>query len=432
MNHAIQELDVDINPSTVCKDSTQDKISFTSKAGFKGVIDNSLMHIPNGIKVATTSLGVKDSGAADFTVMLLEEPGNVAGVFTKSRSASPNVARNREIVKSGVAQAVVVNSGNANVFTPTATEDLNEISELVAAEFNVAPEKQIICQTGVIGVELPMDKFRSGVPGLSSKLTEGDLASASEGILTTDVGPKVASFKFGDVIISGIAKGAGMIEPNMATMLVYFFTNAKLSSEKLLLALRNCTDVSFNCISVDTDTSTSDSVVLVSTNEVEPSVDEEEVFNAALKAMCVKLAKDVVSQGEGVTKTIEAKVATDESYEFSHALAKSIINSPLVKTAIHGGDPNWGRIVMALGKPIQGFQDAPGFDPSKVKITLQGITVFNGMQPCNTNFAKLSESMQDAKDIYVDVSINNGRHIARAWGCNLSNEYIHINADYTS
>ena len=432
MNHAIDELDVEITACKKCKDSTQDKISFSTKDGFSGVIENSLAHVPSGIKVAATSLGIKNSGALDFTVILLEKPGNVAGVFTKSRTASPNISRNREIVSKGIAQAVVVNSGNANVFTPTATEDLTEISKLVSTEFNVTPEKQIICQTGVIGVQLPMDKFRNGIPGLNQKLKEGDLKSASEGILTTDVGPKTASFKFGDMIISGIAKGAGMIEPNMATMLVYFFTNAKLSSKKLIQALKSSTDVSFNCISVDTDTSTSDSVVIASTGEVEISEEEENIFNAALKAMCLKLAKDVVSQGEGVSKTIEAKVASDVSYEFSHALAKAIINSPLVKTAIHGSDPNWGRVVMSLGKPIRGFDSLPAYDPSKIKIDLQGTTVFNGMSPCNVDFTKLSKSMKDKKDIYVDVSINSGTHVARTWGCNLSNEYIHINADYTS
>lgn len=408
-------------------DTTKDTVSISLPGGLSVDVENSLRYYPESIQVASTSLGIKKSSKLDFTVMLLKEPLPCAGIFTKSMTASPTVIRNRKVCSSGLAQAIIVNSGNANVFTLNGASDLEEIVGLVADEFNIAKEHIIACSTGVIGVPLPIELFRRGIPGLKNSLGTDKLDEASTAILTTDLGPKVASIKIGDLIICAMAKGAGMIEPNMATMLCYIYTNAKLSAAELHKALVDSAQKSFNSISVDTDTSTSDSVTLLTTNEVE--IGDPEIFTRALTAVSVKLARDIVSQGEGVSKIIECCVTT-ESREYSRRLARKIISSPLVKTAVHGGDPNWGRIVMAIGKP-DGI-DSLAINPEETVISLQGVTVFNCMRDCGADLKALSGELKKAKRVTIDVRIGSGNDLERCWGCDLTDAYIRINADYTS
>lgn len=420
------ELGIEISESSG-PDTTADQLSFADASGAKIVVENSLLHSPESIQVASTCLGIKKTDKLDFTVMLFEKEVPVAGVFTRSMTASPTVPRNKKICSSGSAQAIIVNSGNANVFTPDGEKDLEHIVDLVATEFGISSENILACSTGVIGVAMPVALFDKGIPGLKSKLGSGKLDEASKAILTTDVGPKVASVKIGDIVICGMIKGAGMIEPNMATMLGYLFTNAKLTSEQLQKALNKASAKSFNCISVDSDTSTSDTVTLMSTNEV--VLKDLEIFEQALTALCIKLARDVVSQGEGVSKIIECCVKA-ENADFAKRISKKIINSPLIKTAVHGSDPNWGRVVMAIGKPDA--LDHQPIDPKLISISLQGEKVFDRTKSCTADLAAISEKMRNSRRASIEVTIGEPIVTERAWGCDLTDDYIRINADYTT
>ncbi len=423
---AYPELGIEISESSG-PDTTGDQLSFSDANGTKIVVENSLCHYPQSIQVASTSLGIKKTDKLDFTVMLLEKESPAAGVFTKSMTASPTVPRNKKICSEGYAQAIIVNSGNANVFTPNGEKDLEHIVSLVASEFGIHANKIISCSTGVIGVPMPVALFDKGIPGLKSRLGKGKLDEASKAILTTDVGPKVASVKIGEIVICGMIKGAGMIEPNMATMLGYIFTNAKLSPKQLQKALQEASSKSFNCISVDSDTSTSDTVTFLSTDEVELS--DSELFQKALNSLCIKLARDVVSQGEGVTKIIECCVQASNA-DFAKRVAKKIINSPLIKTAVHGSDPNWGRVVMAVGKPDAIDQEP--IAPEHISIWLQGEKVFDRMNSCETDLKALSLKMKEARRATIEVVIGEPVAIERSWGCDLTDAYIRINADYTT
>ncbi len=425
------ELKITIDSQASRRDTTEDLVHFEDFSGRTWSIDNSLQHQPAGIQTTAINLGIKQTKRVDFTIVKLPRPAPFAAMFTNCRCPSYTVVRNRQVLRGGVAHALAVNSGNANVYTPTGESDLNYCVELVAKEFDIAADKIVFCSTGVIGVRLPVAPFEKGIPGLSQKLSGDSLDQAAVAILTTDMGPKTASFRFGDLVVCGIAKGAGMIEPQMATMLVYFFTNAKLSGEKLQEILEFAVRPSFNSISIDSDTSTSDSVALFSTGELAVDSEQESVLADALRAMSVKLARDIVSQGEGVTKLVECTVGGVESDVVAKRLAKKIINSPLVKTAVHGADPNWGRVVAALGKP-DGEIVEPLFDESKVEISMARTPVFGGKAPVVPDLAAVRTVMQQERVIEISVVVGSGSGFARVWGCDLTEEYVTYNSDYTS
>ncbi len=411
-------------------DTLQDTVSVTLENGNRVDVANSLTEEPRLLALGAT-LGIKESGKPDFTVMRLDKPAATVGVFTKNRCPSVTVLRNKACLVDGKAQMIAVNSGNANVFTPSGERDLQEIVALLSKEFDVEENQILMCSTGVIGVPLPMDLFRKGIPGLKGKLKEKNLQSAAEAIITTDRYPKSASIKVGNVSIAGIAKGAGMIEPNLATMLVYLFTNVAIPTDKLSGYLRDACSNSFNCISIDSDTSTSDTVLLSTSEEVPESAISGEDFRRALTALCVKLARDIVSQGEGVTKILECCVESDTSVAFSRQVAKQIINSPLFKCAMHGGDPNWGRIVMAIGKGWS--EDSPKlFSPEMLTISLQGITVLERGSALKIDLSGLAKRIKNERVIEIAVRIGTGKFRGRAWGADLTSEYVSINADYTT
>ncbi len=415
------------------KDTTTDHVQFRNPVKSEQFlsIENSLKYQPTGIKTLAATLGIKKSGKIDFTVVTLPQAGPAASVLTRCMCPSYTILRNREILKEGQLQAIAVNSGNANVFTPNGDKDLNHIAQLLSQEFQIKQNHFFISSTGVIGVPLPIEKFQKGIPGLKSQLKENNLDAAASAILTTDLGPKTASFKHNDLIICGMAKGAGMIEPNLATMLVYFFTNAKLSSPALQNILSQAVDSSFNCISIDSDTSTSDSVTLLSTAELELSENELKIFQSALRAMSIKLARDIVSQGEGVSKIIEVSVNSNISEEFSRVTAKKIINSPLVKAAVHGADPNWGRVVMAIGKPEAG-KNIKVLGEENIEIKLQGEVVFSKKENLKLDLAAISKKIRESKIASIEVTIGNADYPTRAWGCDLTEEYVTFNSDYTT
>lgn len=389
-----------------------------------------LSHQPTGLKSVAIKTGIKTPDVLDFTVVLLDKPGTAAGVFTRNRSASPAVIIDRKHIENGQAQALVVISKNANVFAPDATKDTHAVIDGVASCLDIAAEDVLVSCTGVIGVPLPMDKVRSGIDKIKQNLQPGLMDGVAEAIMTTDVAPKVASVKFGDVVIAGMAKGAGMIEPNMATMLGYFFTNLAVPAEKLQTILQRVCDSTFNSISVDTDTSTSDSVMVFSTNEVTVSDAYLEDFEKALGLLSLKLSKDIVYQGEGASKVIEVTVEQAQSQAHAKQIAKHIVNSPLVKTAVFGADPNWGRVVAAMGKPLA--ENEACFDPQNIVIKMAGMTLFDRGQATEVDLGALSKVIAETKHIDINVALSEGDQSWTVWGCDLSYKYVEINAEYTT
>lgn len=407
------------------------RFSFDSQlAGGRVTLTESLEHQPDGIRSAALMAGIKYADKLDFMVVTLPKPGPAVGVFTRNRSCSPAVLLDRQHLQDGEAQTLVVISKNANVFTPSAMDDTRAIVNEVAKRLAVRDVDVITSMTGVIGVALPMDKIYAALKRLPGELQDGLHPDVASAILTTDRGPKVASARFGDVVLCGMAKGAGMIEPNMATMLVYFFTNLNVPADRLSALVKRAVDATFNAISVDTDTSTSDSLVLFSTASVPTSPAAERDLEACLTAMCLKLARDVVYQAEGATKLIEARVHGTASDADAKAMAKQIINSPLMKAAVFGADPNWGRVVMAIGKPGPGREAL--LDPAAIRIEINGYLLFDRGAAVPLELAGVSASIRDRKKVTIDVSVGEGKGSATVWGCDLSYEYVKVNAEYTT
>jgi glutamate N-acetyltransferase/amino-acid N-acetyltransferase len=425
----LDDWNVDLEESTA-NDPSADAVSFRSRVLGKDVaIEPTLAHQPAGIRSAAVAAGVKHPGVLDFTVVRLDAPGAAAAVFTRNLCPGHAVVHGREVLADGRAQVLAVVSKNANVFTPTGAEDIRTLARWLSEELGVDANDILLSCTGVIGVPLPMDKLRAAVHGVSGALRPGALDQAAKAILTTDRGPKVCSVRIGDVVICAMAKGAGMIEPNMATMLVYFFTNADLDGASLKSVLVGAVDHTFNSISVDSDTSTSDTVAIFSTRRVPLDADTRLDFEDAVRAMSLKLARDVVVQSEGATKLIECTVRMDTSARDAKIMAKKIVNSPLVKTAVHGGDPNWGRLVMAIGKPDDRLAIA-AIPPQEVVVRMMDQVLFSRAEPVSTDLGALARSIKGSPRITIDVRIGQGAHAATVWGCDLSRGYVDINAEY--
>ncbi len=411
-------------------DPADDVVSFRSSSLGRDVnVDASLVHQPDGIRCAAVSAGIKYEGVLDFTVVRLDAPGSAAAVFTRSLCPSYAVLYGREALADGKAQALAVISKNANVFTPRGDADTKTMAGWLSEELGVAAGDIVPSCTGVIGVALPMEKIRAAIPGLRARLRPASLDDAASAILTTDRGPKVCSVRVGDLVVCAMAKGAGMIEPNMATMLVYFFTNADLDGAALRTVLTGAVDRTFNSLTVDSDTSTSDTVAIFSTRAVALDAAKRADFVDAVRAMSIKLARDIVAQSEGATKLIECTVRVDSSDADAKIMAKKIVNSPLVKTAVHGGDPNWGRVVMAIGKPDERLT-LGAIDRESVVIEMMGQVVFSRAQPIAIDLVALARELKSSTRVSIDVRIGEGRHAATVWGCDLSHRYVDINAEY--
>ena len=313
----------------------------------------------NGVNLYSFSSGIKSSGKLDLLVVELQDNTSVAGAFTNSYTASSNVEHCRNIVPHGKAKVLIVNSGNANVAVGiNGYQVVEEITKLCAEKFSCSTNEVYFCSTGVIGVPLPIDKIKSALINGIWSISENPWNNAALSIMTTDTFPKMVTREvfIGEekVTINGICKGSGMIAPNMATMLAYVFTDANITSDVLQRLLREYVDISFNSITVDGDTSTSDSVLVFATNLASHkqicSVDDQLIsdFKIVLKDVLIEMAHLIVKDGEGATKFVTVNVNKVISLEAARKLAFSIANSPLVKTAISGEDANWGRIVMAI------------------------------------------------------------------------------------
>ncbi len=388
-----------------------------------------------GVRFATVEAGVRYANRTDVMLAELAPGTEIAGVFTRSATRSAPVLDCQDKI-GGSAEggaAIVVNSGNANAFT--GSHGMASVRELVAGVSRIVgvPEQRVFTSsTGVIGEPLPHDRIIAKLEELKAGLTSAGIASAARAIMTTDTYPKgaFATVKIGGkpVKIAGIAKGSGMIAPDMATMLVYIFTDAKIGQADLQGMLSSLTDRSFNCITVDSDTSTSDTLLLAATGAsgVEVAGDGVAPFREALSGVMLDLAHQVVRDGEGATKFVEIRVtgAADDADAKKAGLA--IANSPLVKTAIAGEDPNWGRIVMAIGKSgAQADRDKLAIRFGDIQVARDGWVDPDYKEDAGASYMKQS-------DLVVGVDMGLGDGAATVWTCDLTHAYISINADYRS
>ena len=379
---------------------------------------------PQGFLSLAKNVGIKDS-TLDLTVIYSTVRARAAAMFTRNRFPGAPVIVGKKHIANGFAQALVINSKNANVaMGKQGIANAIETCRIVGAELGIDSYDVLPFSTGVIGRPLPMEKIRAGLRGIKNELKPDNLKLAAEAIMTTDMYPKYISVRAGSAIIAGIAKGAGMIEPNMATMLVYLLTDAELPKAALRPMLRRVVDQTFNCMSIDTDTSTSDTVVLMangSAGKVKPAQ-----FEKGLLQVCEYLTKEIARNGEGVTKLIRVDVSGAKNSAQARRVAKSVVNSPLVKTAVYGCDPNWGRVIMAVGKTFD-----PGIDPAKVTIRFGDTNVFKKGSPVDCDLQALRQYLGQP-EVTLGVNLGIGKAVARVWGCDLTEGYIKENAYYTT
>jgi glutamate N-acetyltransferase / amino-acid N-acetyltransferase len=380
---------------------------------------------PQGFRSATMNLGLKDVGD-DFTVVVSEVPARSAAVFTRSRFSGPSVVLSRDAAPLQRSRGMVVLSRNANVATGSAgAEHAAEVRRRVADIVGIASEELVIGSTGVIGRPYPMENIRAGLSSLTWPFPPADYGAAAKAIMTTDTRPKHMTVRCGGAVLTGIAKGVGMIEPNMATLLTFFFTDADIAADRLDAIFRRVMDKTFNALSIDTDTSTSDTAAIFANGLAGP-VDLKE-FEQGLYECALHLVRDIASDGEGASKLIEVRVAGARDDAQAKRVGKSIVNSPLVKAAVHGADPNWGRIAMAIGK----LDDTdPDIDPVRTRIGFADFPMYPE-SPSDELLEQAARYLKrDEVIIKVDLGIADGAFTV--YGCDLTEEYVRINADYTT
>lgn len=382
--------------------------------------------LPLGFRTHVANIGIKDT-SDDFTLVVADTVCSAAGMFTQSRFAGPSVVVSREHIADHKAKAVVVISKNANVATGEAgMSNAREVVAGVSSALACDPRDVLIASTGVIGRQYPMDKVRAGLAALPAQPQGTSADDVARGIMTTDTVSKVAECVVAgsSARVVGVAKGVGMIEPNMATLITMMFTDAQVAPSELHSIFQRVIAQTFNCVSVDTDTSTSDTAIVLASGAA-GSVDIS-AFESALYEVALSLTKQVARDGEGAEKLIEVHVDKARDYEQAKTIAKAIVNSPLVKTAVHGADPNWGRVAMAVGKCSQ-YADV---DQEQVVIRFGAQEVYP-TQVNDQGLNELSAYMKGA-DVRIHVSLNTGSTEATVWGCDLTDGYVRINADYTT
>ena len=401
-----------------------------------------LLEVPvvPGVRLAACQAGIRYANRTDLMMIVLDPGTTAAGVLTKSKTCSAPVLWCRKNLEKGIGRALVVNSGNANAFTGKKGMEATRISaEAAAAAVGCAPDEVYVSSTGVIGEPLDAGKFAHLLGGLAKKAASDGWHEAAIAIMTTDTFPKLATrtVRLGgaDVVINGFAKGAGMIAPDLATMLCYIFTDAAVHQHVLQQMLAEGADKSFNCITIDSDTSTSDTVLLFATGKAasrgapavrDASSAEGKAFAAALNDVMHELAMWVVKDGEGLTKFVQIDVTGAESDSAARRIGFSIANSPLVKTALAGCDPNWGRVVMAVGK------SGEAADRDRLSIAFGDIQVAKDGERDPTYAEKTVAAYMKGREIRIGVDLGLGRGKASVWTCDLTHDYISINADYRS
>src|SRR5687767_12901658 len=370
---------------------------------------------PQGFRCASRNCGLKPIDK-DLALFVSDRDAAAAALFTRNQFPGAPIVLGRETLKSGRLRAIVVNSKVSNVATGEAgLANARRMAEAAAAECGTTADRILVSSTGVIGVPLPIEKVESGLRGMSADLTDDPLVGA-RGIMTTDSHPKAISASVGPATITWIAKGSGMIEPNMATMLAYIFTDAAFDAATLDRMLRHAVDDTFNMLTVDSDTSTSDTCAILA-NGLAGVVDEA-AFAAALADGCVRMTELLARDGEGATRMLRVTVSGARDRADARRVARSLAESPLIKTMIHGADPNVGRILMAVGKCVDCH-----IVPDRSDATVNGHPVVRGGQRVDFDEAKVRAAL-GTEVVDLDVNLGVGEATARAWGCDLTAGYI--------
>jgi glutamate N-acetyltransferase / amino-acid N-acetyltransferase len=383
------------------------------------------MNMPKGFRYAAAYAGIRKVAKDDVALIVSDTPASAAAVFTRNRvvAAPVDVARANLRVARGKIRAVLVNAGNANCATRTGEAVAQASVKAVAKALGVKPYEVLPASTGVIGVEMDGSKIEAVLPRLAACLNERLFSEAAHAILTTDTVPKTAFSEIRGVRIAGFTKGSGMIQPNMATTLGFVMTDAKISPAELRPILKRSIARTYNRISVDGDTSTNDMVAVLANgaSDVKPSL---KAFEIALTGVLESLAQQIARDGEGARKLVTIEVEGAPTEAAAEKIARSIANSPLVKTAIAGSDPNWGRIIAAAG------YSGVAFDPRKVDIDMQGLAVCRGGLAADFSEDVLTKKL-DEKDCLIRLTIRGrGKGSARFWTCDFTEEYIRINGSY--
>lgn len=386
-----------------------------------------------GFTAAGVKAGIKKSGNLDVAVIYTKTQAVVAGTFTQNKVAAAPVYVSKEVVATGTAHAIVANAGCANACTgQQGLDDAHKMAQIAADELGVNADDVIVGSTGVIGVNLPMDKLEAGIKDAVANLSADGSDNAGRAIITTDTHSKSVTCEFelsGKTVRMGaIAKGSGMIRPNMATMLCYITTDIAIDQALLQKAVSGCVEKSFNMISVDGDMSTNDMVIVLANGEANNAKITEEnadyqIFFDKLMMLCTKLAKQIAADGEGASKFLTINVKGAKSFADAKTVGMAIANSPLVKTAFFGEDPNWGRVICAVG------YSGADMVPEKTVVKFGGITIFANGTGATYDEKALAHVMKE-KDIVIDIELNMGQEDATVWSCDLSYEYVKINGEY--
>jgi glutamate N-acetyltransferase/amino-acid N-acetyltransferase len=393
------------------------------------------LRVPQGFQLAGVHCGIKqDPRKLDLTLVVSEVPAAAAGVYTQNLVFAAPVALDRSRTPSDRIRAVVIDSGNANACTgERGLKDAQQMARLAAEACGAEEDQALVMSTGIIGCYLPMEKIAGGIKSAYAKLgsDKDALVAASHGILTTDTVEKLAgrTVKIGtrEITLLGMAKGAAMMGPNMATMLALVITDAKLDKQTAQESLSLAVNDTFNCISVEGHMSTNDTVLLVANGAGGGRPlggNSLKAFRKALAEVCEELAKAIPSDGEGATHLITLELNGCKDRESAMRLAKTVANSPLVKTAIHGADPNWGRIVSAAG-----YAGVP-FDPAGVTLHVNGFLLYKNGAPVQFDGKAVSKSIRDHRDTLVQLQFKEGKTRVRFWTTDLTAEYVRLNADY--
>ncbi len=392
--------------------------------------------IPAGFRAAGVAAGIKPgSTKRDCALVVSDAPATIAGVFTRNVMKAPPLFWSTEVCRGGRGRAVFINSGNANAATgERGLADARDTAERVAAGLAIPAGEVAVCSTGVIGVPLPMDRIGQGVDGCLAALSREAGADAARAIMTTDTVPKERAVSLdlwgGTVHLGAMAKGSGMIAPNMATMIAVITTDAAIDATPLQGLLRAAADASFNCICIDNDMSTSDTVLCFANGQaglppLEPGSEDFCTFGEALTALCRDLARDLVRDGEGATKFVEIAVEGARSDTDARTIARAIASSMLCKTAFFGQDPNWGRIACAAGYA------GVTFDPARLAIWLGDLQLVRDGTP--TGYAEHeAAALMRQPGFRIRLRVGDGPGAAEFWTCDLSHQYVSINADYRS
>jgi len=384
---------------------------------------------PGGFLAGAISAGIKYKNRPDLGILFSETTCTAAAVFSTNKVKAAPVILSQKRLQDGKARAVVINSGCANACTgERGMKDALEMAELAAQHVRVAADDVLVASTGVIGTMLPMESIGDGIAGL--KLTAEGGRELARAIMTTDTVPKEVAVRADGFAIGGMAKGSGMISPNLATMLCFLTTDANVEAGFLKVALKEAVDASLNMVSIDGDDSTNDMVLIMANGKAggEPVAGgsrQADIFQEALNKVCVHLAKAIARDGEGATRLIEVSVNSAASLADARMAARTIVGSSLVKAAVHGSDPNWGRIIAAAGRSGAELQE------KNLNLEIGGVCLVRGGSAVSYNKEKVVKHL-DGDEVRISLNLNKGSAKATAWGCDLSEEYVTINSEYTT